>query len=485
MTQQQNKKLPLFHLLFPLITTIVLLGGNMCLLGGKASHGPNQIVFLLGAIMSLVINRHRGISWSKIKASMISNMQPILPTFIFLLIVAAMSATWLLSGIMPSIIYYGLYLLKPRLFLVTTLLLCAIVSVATGSSWATIATIGVAMLGIGKALGWSDGIVAGAIISGAYFGDKLSPLSETTVMAASVTNTNIYKHINRMMRTALPTLLLVMFIFWIIGFTEGNLVVGPLAEREAMCAYLKNKFTITPWLFVVPLLVFVLILLRVSPLITLSVGALLGIVVIGWVRPPSYIGLIGSENLLSYMAIKKLLKFVLLGGTLPMEGNLLLSDLMSTGGLIGMMPTITLILTAIVLGAALEATNTITILANRFLETGSYGGLMTYTTLTGIFLNLTVADQYLAILLGGKIYTTVFKKQQIPSEHLSSALEDSITVTSPLIPWNTCGAAQASVLGVPTLMYLPFAFFNIITPLFSILLGFLDSRKIQKSKGKS
>ncbi|MEM9738077.1 MAG: Na+/H+ antiporter NhaC family protein [Bacteroidota bacterium] len=477
---KHNSQQPaLYQVSLPLISTIILLGCNMYFFGSRASHGPNQVALLLGAAFSLLLNRNRGITWEKIRLALVRNIQPILPTFTFLLIVAAMSATWLLSGVIPAIIYYGLYLLRPRLFLVTALLFCALVSVATGSSWATIATIGVAMLGLGKTLGWSDGTIGGAIISGAYFGDKLSPLSETTVMASSVTDTNIYHHIQRMMKTSIPTLLLVVLIFWLIGATQGKQVTGQLAQNTEISDYLMSHFNITPWLFLVPGIVLILILAGVSPLITLTVGALSGLLCIVWFRPPASIVWIGSNHLISTHACQQLARFICLGGRLESGSNHLLADLMSSDGVMGMLPTITLMITAILLGGALEATDSITTLASRFLRAKTYSSLITYTTLTGIFLNLTVADQYLAILLGGKIYTPIFKENQIPSAYLSSTLEDAITVTSPLIPWNTCGAAQAAVLGIATLSYLPFSFFNILTPLVGIIVGHYTDRPMK------
>lgn len=458
---------------FPLFVTMILLGGNSYLFGDKASQGANQFALLLGGLLAWLTRTSKNVDFSELKAALWQTCRPILPTFSFLLMVAAMSVTWVMSGITPAIIYYGLSFLTPHFFLVTVAFLCALVSIMTGSSWATIATLGIALLEIGKALGWSEGLIAGAIISGAYFGDKISPLSETTLMASAVTGTPLSRHIRAMLWTSIPTFCITLFLFFLIGYSgyqaEGNV----MGQSPMIRQYLAAHFRLTPFLFLVPLIVFLLIILQVPPTSTLCMGALMGVVVVFIVQPPILVSSWEENTFISIQKLFHLLHAAVCGIRLGTSDEAIMVDLLTSGGMVGMIPTLTLILAALVMGALLQVSGTLETLTSYCMQVRSRSALIFMATLTGILLNLTVADQYLAILLGGKMYRLLFEKRGLASSDLSRTLEDSITVTSPLIPWNTCGAAQSTVLGVATLTYLPYCLFNLLSPFVGVLLAYI------------
>ena len=455
----------------PLITLISLLGVNVHIFKHETLEGPSQVTLILSAAVAAGIALRRGYTWEVIQNGIINSINIAMPAVLILLMIGALSGTWLLSGIVPAMIYYGLKILHPTFFLVAACIICAIVSSATGSSWSTIATIGVALLGIGKALGWSEGIIAGAIISGAYFGDKISPLSDTTILAASVTGTALFTHVRYMLLTSIPSLILTLIIFGVIGFTKDTSTM--LADTALILETIEQSFHISPWLFLIPLVVIVMIVKKVDAIPALFIGTLLGIGAAIFFQPQMILHVSESTAITRhalYIATIKAIYTTISAST----GDAMLDQLLSANGMAGMMNTIWLIIAAMTFGGVIEVTGMLKVITKRVIGFAqSTGALITSTTGACIFFNLTVSDQYLAILIPGKLYAPLYKKRKLQPQNLSRALEDTATVTSPLVPWSTCGATQATVLGVATLTYLPYCFFNIISPLMSVLFGYL------------
>ncbi len=385
-----------------------------------------------------------------------------------------MAGTWLLSGVVPAMIYYGLKILHPKIFLFATVVICSLVSLATGSSWSTVATIGVALLGIGNALGFSQGVVAGAIISGAYFGDKMSPLSDTTNLAPAMAGTDLFTHIRYMVITTAPAILITMIIFLVIGFTYKT--TGEQASVESTMNAIKSSFHISPWLFLVPIILIVAILKRMPPLPAIMLGTLLGALFAVVFQPQVIyqVANVGESYLKSsYVAVMQ----SMFGGITIATDDIHVSDLLTTRGMAGMLNTIWLILSAMVFGGVMEAGGFLVRITESIIRFArSTGSLVATTVATSLFFNITASDQYIAIVVPGRMFAKTYRERGLKPEVLSRALEDSGTVTSPLIPWNTCGATQSVVLGVPVLSYLPFAFFNLISPFMSIFMAAFNIR---------
>ena len=396
---------------------------------------------------------------------------------IILLIIGALSGTWLISGIVPAMIYYGLKILNPEIFLLASCIICAIVSIASGSSWSTIATIGIALLGIGKSMGFSEGIIAGSIISGAYFGDKMSPLSDTTNLAAAVAETELFTHIKYMMYTTIPSFIITLIIFLFIGL---NISVESSENINALLSTIENTFNINIYLFIVPIIVIVLIIKKTPAIPALLAGTLLALVC-AFIFQPQIILEVSKMNDLSFKSYY-LAAINSMGSDINISSNnILINDLLSTSGMKGMMNTIWLVVCAMSFGGAMEAGGLLNRISSPIIKyANSTGSLIATTSSTCIFFNLTTSDQYLSIVVPGRMFTESFKEKGLASENLSRTIEDSGTVTSVLIPWNTCGAAQSAVLGVATIAYLPFCFFNLISPLMTIMYGYLNL-KIKKT----
>lgn len=386
----------------------------------------------------------------------------ILPAVPMLVFIAMVSATWMLSGVVPTLIDYGLRLLNPGCFLTVSCAVCAVISVLTGSSWSTIATIGVAFMGIGTVMGLHPGWVAGAIISGAYFGDKVSPLSDTTVVASSACGVDLFRHIRYLMLTAIPAMGIALIVFLIAGFAMSR---GAAVESDAIRGVLAEHFNLSPWTLIIPAITIALIVVRVNTLLTLFISSMLGLGGI-FLFQPGIVHMLGGGSL--RMVLDLLWN--------PVEFSTGLStfdDLVSTGGITGMLPTVALVLCAMLFGTAMIATgmlNTITStlmsrLRGRFAIVGSTVG-------SGLFINSCTADQYLSIIIGGNMFRNVYRRAGLEPRLLSRTLEDSISVTSVLIPWNSCGVTQSTVLGVATLVYMPFCIFNWLSPLMSLLFAF-------------
>ncbi|MGF7139982.1 Na+/H+ antiporter NhaC [Roseimarinus sediminis] len=464
--------------LLPILLLIVLLTSNVFIFDDVLA-GPNQISLLLAASLGIVIAHRLGYQWEAINHRIIKTIGSAMPSMLILLLIGSLAGTWMISGVVPALVYYGLDIIHPKIFLVTAVVVSAIVSVVTGSSWSTIATIGIALLGIGKAMGFNEAVVAGAIISGAYFGDKMSPLSDTTNLAPAMAGTDLFTHIRYMAYTTVPSLVLTLIIFIVMGlmFDYQSKAIDISAVQQAI----DNTFNTSLWLLLVPALLFTVIVLKVPPLPSLMIGTLLG-GIFAVIFQPEIIHQLGSgsQNYLkeSYMAVMQ----AMFGDVSLSTSNEAVNELLSTSGMKGMLNTVWLILTAMVFGGVMEAAGLLERITRPIVERAqSTGSLVTATVVSCIFFNTTASDQYISIVVPGRMFKGSYAKKGLKPEVLSRTLEDSGTMTSVLIPWNTCGATQAKVLGVPTLAYVPYAFFNIISPLMTILFAYLNI-KIRRIK---
>ncbi|MEA2041758.1 MAG: Na+/H+ antiporter NhaC family protein, partial [Bacteroidota bacterium] len=393
------------------------------------------------------------------------------------------SGTWLLSGVIPTLIYYGLDILHPSIFLFAAVIISALVSLSTGSSWSTIATIGVALLGIGTALGIDKAITAGAIISGAYFGDKMSPLSDTTNLAPAMAGTDIFTHIRYMMYTTIPSMTITLIIFFIMGFTLD--FSADQANISSVKHMIEQNFHVSPWLFLVPAFLIIIIIKKVNPIPAMLLGTLAGGLFAVIFQPELIKTIAGIDN--NYLKASYIAVMQSMYGEISLAGDGKMSNLFSTSGMGGMLPTIWLILSAMVFGGVMESGGMLKRITQSIIKrVKSTGSLVASTAVSCIFFNATASDQYISLVVPGKMYAKVYKKFGLKPEVLSRALEDAGTVTSVLIPWNTGGATQAKVLGVPTIAYLPYAFFNLISPLMTIAVAYLNLniRRIAHPKTK-
>nr|MBI1230772.1 Na+/H+ antiporter NhaC [Cytophagales bacterium] len=470
---RSTKEPTILEALFPILFLVILLAVNINIFATDGLSGSNQIVLLLAAAVAGLIAVFRlGFSWATIQDGMINSISAAMSSILILLLIGSLAGTWMLSGIVPAMIYYGLQVLNPTIFLLAACVVSAIVSVATGSSWTTVATVGVALLGIGKALGFEDGIIGGAIISGAYFGDKMSPLSDTTNLAPAMAGTDLFTHIRHMTITTFPTMFITLVIFGSIGFFRG--AEGSVGQVSEISEVILERFNISGWLFVVPLLVLVLIMKKAPAIPTLLAGALLGGIWAIVFQPEIIQSLAWNPEDSFAVNSFQVVMTSLYGNTTIVTSNDIVNELLITGGMFGMLNTVWLIICAMVFGGIMEVSGMLRILAEAVMrKVTSVGSLIAATAGTGVFFNLTTSDQYLAILVPGRMYADIYKKKGLKGENLSRTLEDSATVTSVLVPWNTCGATQASVLGVATLTYAPYCFFNIISPFMTILFGYL------------
>ena len=459
--------------LIPLSFLIILLVFNIRVFGTDGLSGSNQIVLVLSAAVAAMVAIFRlGYSWETLQDGIVKSISSAMSSILILFLIGALAGTWLISGIVPAMIYYGLQVLSPVIFLFAACFISAIVSVATGSSWTTVATVGVALLGIGKALGFEEGIIAGSIISGAYFGDKMSPLSDTTNLAPAMAGTDLFTHIRYMAKTTTPSILITLIIFLIIGFNYET--DGGVEDVKTISAVIQNNFNITPWLFLVPAVVLGMIVKKVPALPALLTGALLGGVFALIFQPEIIANIAGESGSYLYLGFKSVM-MALYGDIAIVTENDVVNELLTTGGMAGMLNTIWLIICAMIFGGIMEESGMLRVLAESIIrKVHRVGSLIASTAATCIFFNVTTSDQYLAILVPGRMYADVYKKRGLMPENLSRTLEDSATVTSVLVPWNTCGATQASVLGVATLVYAPYCFFNIISPFMTILYGYLN-----------
>ena len=477
---QQNKELSIWEALIPVFALIAMLGYNVSVFGDDALSGSNQFVLLLGGTVAALIGFRNKVSYKLMMDEVAENIKSTSSAILILLMVGALAGTWLISGIIPSMIYYGLQILNPTIFLAACLIICAVISVATGSSWTTAATVGIALIGISEALGISLGMTAGAVLSGAYFGDKMSPMSDTTNLAPAMAGTDLFTHIRYMTYTTVPTFIVTLIVFIILGFTQ---TATGSASTEAMLADIDKAFNITPALFIVPILVIILIVKKTPPLIALLAGTILGGVFALIFQPNIVMQITGAEKLDFTSAYKGVMKAITVKTSVATD-NEVLKDLFTAGGMVKMLGTIWLILCAMVFGGIMDAIGALARISSYMLNLfDSVFGLFASTVFTCIGLNITASDQYLALVVPGKMYAKAYKDKGLAPENLSRTLEDSGTVTSVLIPWNTCGAYHSGVLGVPVIDYAFYAVFNWLSPFMTLLFAALRI-KIREIKSK-
>lgn len=450
--------------MIPIVVLVTLLYFAVGTFGTDTLSGASQLALLFaGAVAAaLGIGVYR-LSWTAIERSIVSGIGDVMPSVLILLVIGALSGAWMVSGIVPGFIYYGMGIIHPKFFLATACAVCAVVSIMTGSSWTTIATIGLALIGIGRAQGFEDGVVAGAIVSGSYFGDKMSPLSDTTVLTASVTRTPLFTHIRYMMWTTVPAMILTLAIFTVLGLSHETISTEQMAR---IGAGLASKFDISLWVFVVPVLTVVMIVLKTPSLIALFVSAVLGAVFAVMFQPDALKEVAGGGS-----AIKGVVK-ALYGTASFGFADKTLADLTESGGMAGMLNTVWLIICAMVFGGVMKVCRmleSITMLLVRLIRGRT--SMVSATVASGSFFNVVLADQYLAILLTGSMYMPIYQGKGYELRLLSRTTEDAVTVTSPLVPWSTCGMTQATMLSVPTIVYLPYSFFNLLCPLFTLALA--------------
>jgi NhaC family Na+:H+ antiporter len=457
--------------LLPILFLIVALFINVRIFGDAALDGSNQIILMLSAGVASIVAIRLGYKWKKIRTSIVKSISSALSSIIILLLIGSLAGTWLLSGVVPAMIYYGLQVLNPTIFLVAATIVCAIVSVATGSSWTTAATVGIALIGIGTALGLSPGMVAGAIISGAYFGDKMSPLSDTTNLAPAMVGSDLFTHIRYMAYTTVPSITITLIIFLIIGLTQDS--SETTASTQEILEAINGSFYISPVLFLVPIAVIFMIVRKIPAIPAIMFGAILGGIFAAVFQPEVVLSVSEYESLSAeayYVGIMK----AFYGDIQIITGQEIVDDLLSSGGMYGMLGTVWLIVSAMIFGGVMEGTGMLKRIAESIISlVNSTGSLVASTAGTCVFFNITASDQYLAIVVPGRMYTDTYKEKGLAPENLSRTLEDSGTVTSALIPWNTCGAYHANVLGVATFAYLPFAFFNLISPFMTIFYAYM------------
>ncbi|APS40099.1 Na+/H+ antiporter NhaC [Salegentibacter sp. T436] len=461
-----NKELGIWPALIPVFALIAMLAFNVFVFGDDSLSGSNQFVLLLGGAVAAIVGYFNNVEYDKMIDEVAGNIQSTAGAILILLMVGALAGTWLISGIIPTMIYYGLQILNPTIFLAACVIICAVISVATGSSWTTSATVGIALIGIAEALGISVGMTAGAILSGAYFGDKLSPLSDTTNLAPAMAGTDLFTHIRYMTLTTVPTVTITLIIFVIIGL---NLDTSGTTDTSAILASIENSFRISPWLFLVPIIVIALIVKKTSPLIALLLGTLLGAAAALFFQPEIVAQIAGTTNLDFVSGYRGVMQAITVETAVETD-NENLNDLFSAGGMAGMLGTIWLIICAMVFGGIMEAIGALARISKALLNLfHTTFGLFASTVFSCLALNATASDQYLAIVVPGKMFAKAYRDKGLAPENLSRALEDSGTVTSVLIPWNTCGAYHSGVLGVPTLSYAGYAFFNYLSPFMTLL----------------
>jgi NhaC family Na+:H+ antiporter len=463
---KSQKPLPSVWLSFlPIITLVTVLFFSVLTFGVDTLSGASQLTLLLaGAVAASIGIGIYKIKWTELEGSFVSSIAAVMPSILILLFIGALSGAWMCSGIVPGFIYYGMKVIHPKFFLATACIVCAIVSMMTGSSWTTIATIGLALIGIGKAQGFDVGIVAGAIVSGSYFGDKMSPLSDTTVLASSVTGTPLFTHIRYMTMTTVPAMAVTLIIFTILGL---NHEVTSTEQMDFIAAGIKSKFNISPWVFTVPILTAILIILKTPSIIALFLASVMGAV----------FALLCQSSILSEIAdggsAIKGAAIALYGDASLNFDDKTLKDLTSSSGMAGMMNTVWLIICAMVFGGIMNGCRMLDAISSLFIRAiRGRTSMVTTTVISGTFFNTILADQYLSIILTGGMYMPIYNSKGYESRLLSRTTEDAATVTSPLIPWSTCGMTQATMLSVPTITYLPYSFFNLLCPLFSILIAF-------------
>ena len=524
-----QKSIPLWLAIAPVVVLILLLVINVYFYGADASYGPNQIALLMAAAAAAISGMMLKVPVETMIEGMKKSISSALVAMMILLLIGALTGTWMISGIVPGMIYYGLDVLSPEVFLFATAIVCAIVSVVTGSSWSTVATVGIALLGIGKSMGIYEGYIAGAIISGAYFGDKISPLSDTTNLAAAMAGTDLITHIRYMLWTTVPSFLIALGIYFAMGYMTEPAEV--LMGQDALRQQIADRFNLNPIVFIVPVGVLVMVLMKVDALVALLAGAVAGGVLAICIQPKIVHQVAGLPPVVitdaegnetgetrersyaakSYAAFinSMALETVIIGSdrvnelkgslaSLESDGSeeaqdqlsaakaeIAAADLLKGKGMVGMLNTIWLIITAMCFGGLMEACGLLQRITQPLVDLAkSTGSLVATTAGSCLFVNVTASDQYLSIVVPGRMFRETYRERGLAPQNLSRTLEDSGTVTSVLIPWNTCGAAQNAVLGVAVIAFAPFCFFNLISPFMTILFAMVGIKiaKLQAEK---
>jgi NhaC family Na+:H+ antiporter len=457
--------------LTPLSLLVILLGINVFYFGDASLDGSNQFILLIGGFLAALVGFYQKVSYEDMMEAVSNNLKSTSGSLLILLMVGALSGSWLISGIIPSMIFYGIKILNPTVFLAASVVICALISVATGSSWTTSATVGIALIGVGNAMGVPVGMTAGAIISGAYFGDKMSPLSDTTNLAPVMAGGELFSHIRYMTYTTIPSIVITLIVFIVLSL---GLEVNGAVETASLNAAIQDRFFISPILFIVPVVVVLMIVKKTPPLIALLAGTLLGGVVALIFQPSLVASITGAHSLNFENGYKGMLTAFTTDVSVS-TSNEALNDLFNSGGMAGMLGTIWLIVCAMVFGGVMEAIGALNRITQSLLSLAqSTFGLFASTVASCLAINLTASDQYLAIVVPGKMFSKAYKDRGLAPENLSRTLEDSGTVTSALIPWNTCGAYHSSVLGVPVFEYFIFAVFNYISPFVTLTFAALN-----------
>lgn len=458
--------------LSPLVALMLMLWFNVgYVFGDGALDGSNQVILMFAALIAAVIGVANGSSVDVVFDKIKSNVKDTSQAIYILILIGGLAGTWLISGIVPAMIYYGLDLINVSLFLPTATIISALVSLSTGSSWSTTATVGIALMGIGQAIGIPSPVVAGAIISGAYFGDKLSPLSDTTNLAPAMAGTDLFTHIRYMLYTTIPSMVISLILFTIIGLSYKDGALDPAQVNEIQLL-LSQSYNITPWLFVVPLGVIILISRKVDALVAIAMG-IIGALIAALIFQQPLLRSLGTGDFPIYeVAMRSVYGSI----NIPTEHPILV-ELLNSSGMSGMMGTVWLVLSAMAFGGAMEAVGFLSVITSAIVGLArNSASLITSTLVACGILNVTASDQYLAIVIPGRMFKDVYAKRGLAPENLSRTLEDSGTVTSVLVPWNTCGAYQSSVLGVATGDYFMFAFFNLLSPIMTLIYAWFGIR---------
>lgn len=454
--------------LIPIVFLILALSFNVLkVFGDDAISGSNQMILLFSGAVAAIVGFFHKVSWLHMLEGIVKSISSTVPAIIILLLIGGLAGTWMLSGVVPAMIYYGLQILHPSYFLIASCVICALVSVATGSSWSTIATVGIALLGIGKALGVHDAMIAGAIISGAYFGDKISPLSDTTNLAPAMAGTDLFTHIRYLMLTTTPSFIIALLIFGVIGLMWDS--PKEVTDIGTFSDQIKSVYFIHPVLFLVPAAVILMIVKKVPAIPALFIGMLGGALFAILFQQRLIVDLQYPHSSFAINAYHAIMDAMTVKLSIIVEQNEQLSDLLTSKGMHGMLDTIWLVISAMIFGGIMESCGFLGTLANRIKQYAKNTfSLISTTSFTCISVNVLASDQYLSIVIPGKMYEKLYRNLGLKPENLSRTLEDAGTVTSPLVPWNTCGAYHAGVLGVATGAYLPYCFFNLISPIMTL-----------------
>ena len=468
-------EMPVGLALIPIAALVLMLALVIKVFGADAIEGGSQIALLVAssvaALISVTICRCK---WSHLEKAIVDNIRTSASAIIILLLIGAVASTWMLSGIVPTLMYYGLKIIHPSIFLAVACLICAIVAIVTGSSWTTIATIGVALMGVGEAQGYAEGWVAGAIISGAYFGDKVSALSDTTVLASSTVRVPLFEHIKYMTITTIPSFTIALTVFMVVSLTHE---VDSSIHITELGTTLQGTFNISAWLLIVPAVTMILIAKRLPALVTLFLSVVMACVAMVIVQPEIVAEIGGEEKFSGFRALMTTCST----STSIDTGNATINELVATSGMQGMLNTIWLVLCAMCFGGVMAGSGMLSALTKLFAKFAYRTASIVASTLaTGVFSNLLTADQYISIIITGETFRELYEKRGLEGRLLSRSVEDAATVTSVLIPWNSCGMTQSTVLGVATLTYLPYCLFNLISPMVSLLVAIVGYKIVRK-----